>query len=591
MFASQKHKNFTMPKIKDEDIEAVRQRVNILDLVSAHVQLRKSGRSYTGRCPFHDDSSPSFSVDPSKGLYHCFGCGEGGDVFTFAMKTGGFDFNEAVEFLAGKAGYQLSYEQTPARHGSRERLYLANRYACHFFERALQAELGREAFAYAESRGITGSIAERFAVGYAPEGRDMLSAYLRKKGLSAEEIVAAGLGKFYSRLMFPIVDLQDRVVGFGGRALGSLKPKYLNSPETPIYHKGSMLYALNLSKQGIIREGKAVLVEGYTDVISLHAAGIDNAVATLGTALTTSHLRLISRFADEVVMVFDGDQAGIAAAERAKDMINEITVKVLVLPGGADPAEFVATEGALCMREALAGAPSFNEFYLRRLTEKFDITEATGRRKATAEFLTFISAIPSVLEQEEYTRRAAALLGVSIGALVVERRKVAAASHLRSATPARGIPPVPALASEASGEREREMLKLVIQFPGKVSLLTELEDNDWQSTVHRELATVLKNAAQGKANPVEQWPESVFATHLLPLVSALALEPLKAADVDRYGIGLVLRLKEFSIERQIMKLEESFGLSGEIDRQRKIQLDMQKLVSRKQELREQIGRS
>lgn len=589
-----------MPKIKDEDIEAVRERVNILDLVSGHVQLRKSGRSYTGRCPFHDDSSPSFNVDPSKGLYHCFGCGEGGDIFTFAMKTGGLDFNEAVEFLAGKAGYQLRYEQTPALHGSRERLYLANRYACHFFERALQAEIGKEALAYAESRGISGSIAGRFSVGYAPEGRDMLSTYLRKKGLSADEIVAAGLGsgtgidprdKFYQRLMFPIVDLQDRVVGFGGRALGSLKPKYLNSPETPIYHKGSMLYALNLAKQGIIREGKAVLVEGYTDVITLHAAGIDNAVATLGTALTTNHLRLISRFADEVVMVFDGDQAGIAAAERAKDMIGEITVRVLVLPGGADPAEFVTSEGVTRLREALAGAPSFNEFYLRRLTEKFDITEAGGRRKAIAEFLRFISSVPSVLEQEEYTRRAAALLGVSIRALVVERRKAAAVSRVKSATPAREFPPVPALAREASGEREREMLKLVIQFPGKVSLLTELEDDDWQSAVHRELAMVLKSAAQGRVNPVEHWPESVFATHLLPLVSALALEPLKAADIDRYGIGLVLRLKEFSIERQITKLEDKFGLSGEIDVQREIQMDMQRLVTLKQELRQQIGRS
>lgn len=589
-----------MPKIKDEDIEAVRQRVNILDLVSGHVQLRKSGRSYTGRCPFHDDNSPSFSVDPSKGLYHCFGCGEGGDIFTFAMKTAGLDFNEAVEFLAAKAGYELRYEQAPALHGSRERLYTANRYACHFFERALHAELGKEALAYAESRGIQGPVAEKFAVGYAPEGRDMLSTYLRKKGLTAEEIVTSGLAagggatptdKFRHRLIFPIVDLQDRVVGFGGRALGTAKPKYLNSPETPIYHKGSMLYALNVSKQGIIREGRAILVEGYTDVIALHAAGIDNAVATLGTALTTSHLRLISRFADEAVMVFDGDKAGIAAAERAKDMISEITVRVLVLPGGADPAEFVGAEGAQALREAIAAAPGFSEFYLRRLTEKFDITEPTGRRKAIAEFLTFIASVPSVLEQEEYTRRAAALLGVSIGALVLERRKAAAGARAWSATPAGGIPPVPVLAGEASGEAEREMLKLVIQFPGKASLLSELDDDDWQNPLHRELAMVLKNTGQGKADAGEEWPESVFAAHLLKLVSALALTPLKADDIDRYGIGLVLRLKEFSVERQITILEETLGFSGEIDRQRKIQADMQRLVTRKQELREQIGRS
>src|SRR2546422_4060838 len=354
-------------RIRSEDVEAVRERTDIAAIVSGYLQLKKAGRdNLTGLCPFHTEKTPSFSVSPSKQLFHCHGCGEGGTVFTFLQKLENLSFPEAVERLAAAAGITLRYEgQTQAERrtaGRREAFHRAIGEAASLYNRVLvQEREGADAREYLTSRGIGPESIGRFGIGYAPGYPDYLLKRL-SRSYSPELLVEAGLiskddqgnlrGRFRGRVMFPIHDLSGSAVGFGGRLLaGPHAPpnaaKYVNSPETPVYRKGSLLYNLSRAKAELARTGRAFLVEGYTDVIALDRAGIGTAVATCGTALGEDHIRLLSRFAQSLILAFDSDEAGARAAERAFPFFEQYPVElaVLILPEGLDPADFVLAPG------------------------------------------------------------------------------------------------------------------------------------------------------------------------------------------------------------------------------------------------------
>src|SRR2546426_837646 len=415
-------------RIRSEDVEAVRERTDIVEVVSGYLQLKKGGRdNLVGLCPFHSEKTPSFSVSPSKQLYHCHGCGEGGTVFTFLQKLENLTFPEVVERLAGAAGVTLRYEgQTQAERrtaGRRQAFHRAIGEAARLYNRVLaEGREGTDARVYLASRGIGQESIERFGIGYAPGYPDYLLKRL-SNSYSPELLVEAGLvskddqgnlrDRFRGRVMFPIHDLSGSAVGFGGRLLaGPHAPpnaaKYVTSPETPVYRKGSLLYNLHRAKADLARSGRAFLVEGYTDVIALDRAGIGAAVATCGTALGEDHIRLLARFSQSVVLAFDSDEAGARAAERAFPFFEQYPVElaVLILPEGLDPADFVLARGEQAGEElailAERATPLLEYMVDRQLVGK-DLSSPEAQTRAVKSVVEqILSRIRDPVLQEKY---------------------------------------------------------------------------------------------------------------------------------------------------------------------------------------------
>jgi len=402
-----------------ETIEEIRRRIDIVDLVSEYVSLRKQGNSYVGRCPFHDDRNPSFHVTPENGLFYCFGCGAGGDVFSFVMRIAHLDFPQAVERLAQRAGVDLVREgMSSSQRGKLDRLNRLreiNREAALFYYRCLRAAPGEPSRRYLAGRRITRESQRKFALGYAPKNNALLS-HLIRLGVTREEMLAAGLvirrddgsfvDRFRDRVMFPITDLRGRVVGFGGRLINPGEPKYLNSPETEIFHKKSLLYGLHLALPAIRQSQVAVLVEGYLDVIALHQAGIENAVASLGTAFTPEHARLLKRFAREIIILFDNDEAGRKATERAIEIFSEqeLAVKVASLAGAKDPDEFLQKAGPEALKEVLAQALPVVLYHLHRLKATMPLDTPGSTSALLKELFPDLARLKSQVERQEYIR-------------------------------------------------------------------------------------------------------------------------------------------------------------------------------------------
>ncbi len=406
-----------MARIRQDDIEAVKERTNIVALVGQFLTLKKSGHdSMTGICPFHQEKTPSFSVSPSKGVFYCFGCGKGGDAITFLRELESLSYVEAIERLAAEAHVQLRYEgdsaaeRRAAEH--RKALFRANEEASSLYQRMLaEGKEGEDARAYAAERGLTADAIEAFQIGYAPGYPDfMLRRLAGRRDLSSEVLLEAGVAtrgedgvvrdRFRGRLTFPIHDLQGRHIGFGARILpgdarAGEQAKYLNTAETPIYRKQEVLYNLHRARQAIARSGEVFVVEGYTDVIGLVQAGIANTVATCGTALGEKHFELLARFARRAVLAFDSDEAGARAAERAFGFQEQFPVQavVMIMPEGLDPAEFVAKHGVEAVRHAAAGARPIVEYMLRRTVARHDLTSVEDRSAAVAEALPILGRL------------------------------------------------------------------------------------------------------------------------------------------------------------------------------------------------------
>ncbi len=402
-------------------VEEIRVKADIVDLISESVSLKRSGSGFKGLCPFHAEKTPSFTVSPERQTFHCFGCGAGGDIFSFVQRRDGLSFPEALEHLGERYGVEIPRQRGPQRSGNRHLEILSA--SAEWFRSNLKGAPAE----YLRARGVDDGTAERFGLGAAPEGWSGLVAHLAKKGFSQDEIVAAGMaarsrgGRVYdtfrNRVVFPIRDLQGRVLGFGGRALGDGTPKYLNSPETKWFKKGRLLYGLKEARDAIRKDGRGILVEGYMDVIACHRHGIENAVAALGTALTEGHAALLRRFADGITLVFDADPAGVKAAFRALPILLEqdLDVQVLTLPGNDDPDTFLAREGAESfLRFAEAESRSIVDFLLDAAVQRGSGTQRA--RKA----LEVVLRIPSPLVQATAIRSLADRLDVREHFLVEE---------------------------------------------------------------------------------------------------------------------------------------------------------------------------
>ncbi len=510
-------------RIKDEDLDAVRQRADLVDLLADYMQLKKAGKVFKGLCPFHDEKTPSFTVDPVKQLYHCFGCGEGGDVFTFLSKREGLDFTEAVERLALRYGLTLHYERGPApkeREGKKERLYRANEFAFEFFRQALESQAGAGARRYIESRGFGAETVNTFGVGYSPSRPDALYRALIQKGFTARETVESGLcigaegrviDRFRGRLMFPIHDLRGRTVGFGGRALEKVEPKYLNSPETPIYEKRKNLYALDLTRREILKEGYAVLVEGYTDVLGLYQGGVRNTAATLGTALTSDHFRQLARFTDRVILVFDADAAGIAASERGLDFYLEfdLDLRVASLPGGTDPADFMRAKTRDDFLQVVERSMPLPEFSLRKVLESHNLRDANARSRAVSRCISIIANLERKESVSLYLKIVSDLAEVDHGLLAGMLDKAAGKERPGAkTTPARGASPGPVQQSERpeaetpQAKLERQALAILLDHPVlAIDFKARLGDAELSDIPNRLLLDeVARLAGQGAAS-------------------------------------------------------------------------------------------
>lgn len=406
-------------------LQEVADRNSIEDVVGSYVRLSKrSGANLFGLCPFHSEKTPSFSVSPDKQIYHCFGCGKGGSVINFIMEIENLSFPDAVEFLARRAGLEIPDDRDDQGRRDRDRILSLNREAARFFHEKLLAPGGEAARKYIDERRINRGMVTAFGLGYAPDSWYELTDAMKKKGYSEFELVTAGLGNgnkngkgvhdvFRSRLMFPVIDVRGNVLGFSGRILGQGEPKYLNSRETPVFNKSRNLFALNLAKKS--KNGYIILAEGNIDVVSLHQAGFDSAVASLGTSLTPEQARLISRYTNEVVIAYDSDGAGQKASQRAIGILEKLDLKVRVLrmDGAKDPDEFIKARGSEAFRRLIEGSENHVEYRLRSVMSKYDISIDEQKVACLKEASGVIAELPSSVEREVYAMRLAEECSVS----------------------------------------------------------------------------------------------------------------------------------------------------------------------------------
>lgn len=412
------------------------ERNDIVEVVSGYVRLsKKSGSNMFGLCPFHSEKTPSFSVSPDKQIYHCFGCGKGGGVINFIMEVESLSFPEAVEFLAKRVNLPLPEETDDRESRKRKRLLDLNRDAAHFFYSCLSTPEGGAARRYMEERRISPVTAKSFGLGYAPNTWDSLERAMRERGYTDYEMFDAGLvrkgknGGFYDvfrgRLMFPVIDVRGNVIGFSGRILGEGEPKYMNSPETLVFNKSRNLFALNLAKKS--KNGYIILSEGNIDVVALHQAGFDSAVASLGTSLTPEQARLISRYTNEVIIAYDSDGAGTKASQRAIGILEklDIKVKILRLTGAKDPDEFIKLKGADAFRALLEASENQVDYRLRTVTAKYNLDVDEQKVEFLKEASELIARLPGAVERQVYSMRVASLAGVSaeVVAREIERRR------------------------------------------------------------------------------------------------------------------------------------------------------------------------
>ncbi len=417
--------------IPERFLDELTERSDIVDVVSQYVRLtKKSGSNLFGLCPFHSEKTPSFSVSPDKQIYHCFGCGKGGGVINFIMEIENLGFQDAVAFLARRANMPMPEEVQGEDASHRRRLLELNRDAARFFYEQLVAPSGKPAQDYVDRRGISGAMVRIFGLGFAPDSWSALGDAMRRKGYSDAELFESGLMKrgrsgggydtFRNRLMFPVIDVRGSVIGFSGRILGDGEPKYLNSPETAVFSKSHNLFALNLAKKS--KRGYIILVEGNIDVVSLHQAGFDCAVASLGTSLTGEQARLLSRYTSEVILCYDSDAAGKKAAQRGISLLDKLDLKVRVLqvPGAKDPDEFIKKNGPDAFANLIEGSEGQIEYRLRTLAGQYPPDTDEGKVDYLKAAAALLASLPNAVEREVYAARAAEKAGVTKQAVVDE---------------------------------------------------------------------------------------------------------------------------------------------------------------------------
>ncbi len=472
-----------MALIPEHLLEEIQHRLDIAEVIGGYIPLQHAGRNFKTLCPFHQEKTPSFMVSADKQIFHCFGCGAGGNVFTFVMQHERLEFPEAVRLLAERVGVTIPTQTTgsdaAANNAKTLALYRANEVAAQYFQRMLQDTTGAPVRAYLAKRGLTEQCWRTFGLGYAPEGWEGLLRHARQADVTAEQLASVGLAvrgntgqwrdRFHQRLIFPIYDVRHRIVGFGGRALDRSEPKYLNSPESPIYTKGRHLYGLHAAKDAIQRHGYAIVVEGYVDCVALHQQGLAQTVSPLGTALTPEQIRLLKRYTQDVVMAFDADTAGAAAVIRDMDecLDDGLTVRVVQLPAGQDPDEYVLREGAEAFARLVEHAASLFDYKLHWLSGQHNFQTLEGRVAAAQEMLTTLVRIEHTVLRQGYVQRLAETLGLDERSLTTELYKIA--QRARRTSTMHSSRPVIATRTTTTESRTERLLVAAMLSDGTVA--------------------------------------------------------------------------------------------------------------------------
>ena len=480
-------------------IDELTARNPIEDVVGQYVTLKRSGSNLFGLCPFHGEKTASFSVSPDKGIYYCFGCHKGGGVIHFQMEIEGLSYPDAVRALAKRAGMEVpDDEQYQSRYRQQERLWALSKEAARFFNTQLYGPQGREGLEYAKKRGMPQSTLTKFGIGFAPNSWDALTKAMLAKGYTEEELKESGLvsvsqkngniyDRFRNRLMFPIIDVRGNVIGFGGRVMDDSTPKYLNSPETIIFNKRKNLFALNLAKKSKL--GYLILVEGYMDAVALHQYGFDCAVASLGTSLTEEHATLLSRYTEQVVLIYDGDQAGQNATQRAIPMLEKagLQVKVLKMRDAKDPDEYLKKFGADRFRLLLEESSNRVEYQLNAILRKYDLSRDEERVRFIAEASEFIAGLGNAVQREVYGTRAAEAASISYDAIKIEINKAHKRLQAREKkkqekidlSPARNLQPKARSIrydNMKSAMAEEEILAMILREPALLDSVRALKE-------------------------------------------------------------------------------------------------------------------
>lgn len=618
-------------RIRRSDIDELRSRINIADVIGQYVTLKQAGSgSMKGLCPFHDERSPSFHVRTQVGFYHCFGCGEGGDVFTFVQKMDSRGFTEAVEHLAEQAGFTLTYEdgQAAPERKSRSRIFAANTAAEEYFRAQLhepQAEVGR---AFLAERGFDQLAAETFGIGFAPNSYDALSSHLTKKGFTVPELIDAGLvskgdrgvyDRFRGRLIWPIRDVTGQTIGFGARKLtdDDKGPKYLNTPETEVYHKSRVLYGLDLAKRDIAKKRQVVIVEGYTDVMACHLAGITTAVATCGTAFGADHIPLIRRVMGdnensleqkrgEVIFTFDPDEAGQKAATKAFYDQDKFTANtyVAVPPEGLDPCDVRLNQGDEALVQVIESRRPMHEFMIRRILDQVDLNTVEGRADGLRSAVDVVKTIKDPIIRDGYARELAGWVGMDPTEVSRIVRQSPGATQ-KAPAPARFAqeeeqkkPPaysVTSLPTDPVTVMERDVLTVLTQLSVEIS--EERAVKVLQGHFTHGALQVVRDAMvsafdhYGKANWAQALVEEVPDT-LTVFVQQLAVFPLpeRSDNLARYGMGVTASFLDRDLLRkkaELLSLLQRLDQEAEPERYRDIQRSLVEIENSRRQLREE----
>lgn len=554
----------------DDLIEEVRARNDIVDVISGYVQLKKKGSQYFGLCPFHNEKTPSFSVSRQKQMYYCFGCHAGGNVFTFLMQYENLSFQESLEALAARAGITLPEREMSGRekeeHDRREMLLSIQKEAAKFYYAKLRTKEGADGLAYLRKRELSDETIRHFGLGFSGRTGNELYRYLRRKNFQDDLLRDSGLfrmderqggrDKFWNRVMFPIMDVRSRVIGFGGRVMGDGEPKYLNSPETEIFDKSRNLYALNIARKS--RRKTIILCEGYMDVISMHQAGFDNAVASLGTSLTSGHCSLLKRYTDQVLLLYDSDNAGVNAALRAIPMLREagIRTKVVHLEPFKDPDEFIKAKGAEAFSERLNAAENSFLFAVRMREREFDMADPQGKsdflHAAAADILT----LEDEVERDSYTATIAHQYGVSKEMMenLVKKQALRAVGRKPVSEPER-LTGQRIRKEQADEKAQKLLIGWEASFPELIPILEEyLDADDFSDSFYRSLAMMVATQAKaGNVSPasiLNHFEDQESQKRAAEIFNAPSL-PEDPDERERALLDVVCRLRRDGIDRRL----------------------------------------
>lgn len=618
--------------INDEDIQVVRERARIDEVVEQYVTLRRSGGTMKGLCPFHDEKTPSFHANPARGTFHCFGCGEGGDAIAFIQKIEGLSFVEAMERLAGRYGIQLRYEEGEARGPrrdpqQRQRLLEAHRLAGEFYAQTLssapEASPGRQ---FVTDRGFDRRAAETFAMGWAPRSGTALIAHLKGKGFTDDELVVGGLARrssrglfdaFQGRLLWPIREMTSEIIGFGARRMFDddfMQGKYVNTSESPIYKKGQVLYGVDLARRQISSESRAVVVEGYTDVMACHEAGVRTAVATCGTAFGEGHAKVLRRILlddgamhGEVVFTFDGDEAGQRAAMKAFEGDQQFAAQtyVAVEPRGMDPCDLRLADGDAGVRALVDARIPLYRFVLDNVLTRYDLDRADQRVDAVREAVGLATSVRDKSKIEEFLREVSTRVGVDIDQVRLEHRrhKPTAKPERRAPAPAADTPapPPPAQPFVSFGARqfadEREALKALAQHPHLARVPAQgLDDDDFTHPVAQEIWRTMQQVGlpqQADSTFVPRVSDALGSDDLRRVLSVAAMEPLSSTEgsTARVVAAVMARLRLLTVGRQVEDLRSKLQRSDPAEQPDEYRDVFTRLLAREAEFRELRART